>query len=312
MEQAQASAQQAPQIEAKDIKGKPLLEDIYGTAKEFCEEFIMNIKGEPVFRSMGVTQDKTFLLEGGPGLGKSLSIEVLNNTLNAPTYQNMLRKKETTLAVPFIEYSIGKYGTAYINMNSKNFQHVFDITKEISRMGAKTALVLDECDALLGSRKGNVQSHSEDKKLLETIMTNLQVAHDTPNMYVILMTNCPETCDDASIRAGRIDKRIHFNNPNPEERSFAIQKTIDKLNRQAKYSVIRNYDVGNLVELSDEFNYADIESCITQTVRQRAREIIQTRTQKTIPRGYVHQGRLEDTFKQHRFKYHPIERKIGF
>jgi transitional endoplasmic reticulum ATPase len=305
-------------VSTKNILANPQITDLYGTASEFVKDFISSTEGEKVFSAMGVSPDKCFLLQGPPGVGKSMSISALNNSFNLECLEDIVAQQEEGVTPELdqdliklwvFEYSIGKYGTAYINQGSRNVQTVFDTAGLYARMGKNVLLSIDEADSLLGSRKSNLQSHSEDRKILETLMTNLQNAHDTPGFYVTLMTNTPEDCDPASLRSGRVDKTYTFNLPNPEERKLAIQGEIHNINRKAGYKVIRGYKTDNLVELSEGFNYADIVNYLETAVRQRAREVLQDRTNKIIPAAYVTGPRLEQAFKS---KETVKSRKIGF
>jgi len=102
-------------------------------------------------------------------------------------------------------------------------------------LGKSVLVSVDEADSLFISRKGKVQSHSEDRKVLDTLMKNIQTAHDTENVYVTLMTNLSEDMDDASLRAGRIDRRIKLQLPNKEERGLAYEHAINQANDRANY-----------------------------------------------------------------------------
>jgi len=305
-------------VSTKNIMRNPQVTDLYGTASEFVRDFISSTQGEQVFSAMGVSPDKCFLLQGEPGTGKSMAISALNNTFNLGCLEDIVAQREAgedpeidlDLVKLFVfEYSIGKYGTAYINQGSRNVQKVFDTAGLYAMMGKKVLVSIDEADSLLGSRKSSLQSHSEDRKILETLMTNLQSAHDTPNFYVTLMTNTPEDCDPASLRSGRVDRTYTFKLPNPEERRLAIEGEIMNINGKAGYQVIRKYNTDNLVNLSEGFNYADIRNYLETAVRQRAREVVQDRTTKVIPAAYVMGPRLEKAFQsKETFKC----KRIGF
>jgi len=160
---------------------------IYGKAREFVDEFIDTLRGEGIFYSMGVNPTKTYLLEGKPGTGKTLAVKVLNNELNYEAFKRYLSDKKNDkkisptdyIPVLFFEYNVGRYGTAYINRTSRRIQYFFDALGAFAKCGKKTVAVLDEVDSIMPARTSIRSSTMEDRKGLETLMTNLQIAHDT-------------------------------------------------------------------------------------------------------------------------------------
>lgn len=292
------------------LKRKPLREDVVGQAGYFIDDFILATKSEGIYRTMGVNPDKTFLLTGKPGTGKTMGIEALVNEANRDFYKGALEGELIPINLIGMQYDIGKYGTAYINMGSKIAQGFFDACFKMAE-NFRVLVVFDEADVLFGDRSNNHQ-HKEDNKLLDTIMKNMQKVHDMDNMYSVMMSNYPEAFDEASIRAGRIDKRYEFELPNRAEREFAYEHTIRGLNETAGYKVIRGFDTPGLAKLSKEFSYADIVESVNGAVKKRAQQISKVRTNKIITAGYVTQKRLEDSVNSHRNTFYKTKRKIGF
>ena len=176
-------------------------------------------------------------------------------------------------------------------------------------MGKKVLLFLDEADALLASRSGGIQSHSEDRKILETIMKNLQIAHDTPNFYVALASNTPEQCDSAALRAGRIDQKYIFELPTVAEREIAYQRAVDRVCGVAGYKVVRGAPIDALAKASKGFSYADIQQSVDEAVRTRAKEVILDKTPGIIPAAYVSGKRMLVALEQHRDKF--VKKEAG-
>jgi hypothetical protein len=190
---------------------------------------------------------------------------------------------------------------------------VYDFTTERGIFVANNILT-HNCDGLLVSRQSNIQSHSEDRKTLETIMKNLQVMHDTPNAYVVMMTNLPEICDDAALRAGRIDRRIKFDLPDLEERTAAYNHFISHLNNTAAYTVIRGSRAEELASLSQGFNYADIKQVVYGAVKDKASDISKNTDELIMPAGYVTQRGLLSSLNRQRREFHTKKqtKRIGF
>jgi len=303
----------------------PLARNVIGEARKFIDEFMLNINGEGIFKSMGVNPNKTFVIDGPPGVGKTYAIKAINNQMNIKIYQNMeeiakqRRNPDPNPKKMGVEkfklfcfsYDIGKYGTAYINMGSRRIQQFFDEIKIYAKHGLNTLVVCDEADSLFGKR-GNLNSHGEDHKVIETLMKNMQIAHDTDKMYLILMSNMPEGIDEASMRAGRIDKRYTFSLPKIEERKKAFKHAISQRNKQAGYCVIKGDNPEILAEMSDGFNYADIYQSVEEAIRKRAKEIIKKKIDKLVTIGYIQQSRLEKSVLNHKNQFRTDKYKIGF
>ena len=249
--------------------------------------------------------------------GKTMAISALNNHMNEGVHEKMVAGDAEDIGIDdynlaVFEYSIGRFGTAYINRGSRTVQDFFDRCSLVAQQKS-VLVVLDECDALLTSRTGGVQTHSEDRKVLETIMKNLQILHDTPNMYAVLMSNLPEACDDASLRAGRIDKKYKFNLPDAEERSKAFKLAIQKANERAKYKVVRGQQYETLVSNSEGFSYADIMQTVDEAVRERASEVAVDKTKGIMPAAYITQNRLVKAVQEHKEAFLKEDNKgIGF
>lgn len=270
-------------------KEKPLLEDIVGSPKNFVEDFVSNVNLELMHGRMGVAPEKSFLLYGPPGTGKTLSTEVINNELNKGIIGKEKLKPDNLKLLTF-EYTVGNYGTAYINQGSKIIQKFFDTAYAYASIGKKTFLIFDEADGLFESRSSGSHGSREDKKIIETLMLNLQTAHDTPGVYLTLITNFEKSLDDAAIRSGRIDKKIKFALPNEEERFACFEYEIDKINEKADYKVIRKYNSEQLANLSSGMNYGDIGNIAQGAVRIRIKEMM--KSSKGIASPYLTQKYL--------------------
>ncbi len=287
----------------------PRREDVVGQAGKFIDDFLISMDSSQLYGMMGVKPDKTFLITGKPGNGKTLSIEALVNEANKEVFDNQT-DKEMRFKLVGMKYDIGKYGTAYINRGSKIVQGFFDFCFDVTKSGYKTLIIMDEADNLFGHRQA--QAHKEDSKVLATIMKNLQKVHDTDDIYSVMMSNFPDAFDKASIRAGRIDKKYTFNKPNQSEREFAFNHTINKINESADYQVVRSYNTKNLSEMSNEFSYADVVESVNSAVKKRVKEIINTRKGKIITAGYITQKRLEDSVNKHKASFGSTKKSIGF
>jgi ATP-dependent 26S proteasome regulatory subunit len=297
----------------------PTLVDLVGTSNDFAKDIIQGICHSNIYERFNVLPNKSYVLNGVPGTGKTFSVKAINNTLNGNIDDKLksmgLPKNRhddvDVYNVAVISYDIGSYGTAYINRGSRIIQQFFDYIYNIS-YGIPVIIKLDEADALLLSR--NLDIHAEDRKNLETLMKNLQIAHDMPNVYTVMMTNRLVDIDKATYRAGRVDKCYTFELPDLNERRILFDKIINKYNAHAEYEVIRQYDTEQLASLTDGFSHADISSVIEQSLRQKVGGIIREIEEHHIDKmGYITEKGIEESIEEHKKDFVKNKQKcLGF
>jgi SpoVK/Ycf46/Vps4 family AAA+-type ATPase len=283
----------------------PLLRDVHGSPefKQELEEVVMNMERQSLFEIVGIQPEKVFLFAGPPGTGKTYSTAAIKNELSARGSK-----------VIYMPYSIGSYGSCYINMGAKNIQTFFNTGRMLLKKFNNEPRVLywfDEADVLLRPR-GEFGGHKEDDKLLDALMTNLNDIHTVRNNeYVIMASNFEEGIDSAAVRAGRVDRTIMFPLPDYDALVTAYKYSINKINKAAKYNVISCNSPEKLATMSEGLNYADVESIIQKSVRQAIYNIDFHNDEGVIPPPKVRQSHIEKVIA----KYAPQrteERKIGF
>lgn len=287
----------------------PSLEDVYGNDefKEGLEDIVLSMTNPLVYRIMGAKLPRSYLFYGPPGTGKSFSAQAISNELS-----KRVKPKEVVL----LPYDIGKYGTAYINMGSRNLQMFFDSGLDIltnPQLPVHSVIYyFDECDALMSPRGGS-NSHKEDDKLLETLMKNLQYIDERgDNEYVILATNFPDGLDKASIRSGRINHKLEFKLPDYEGRQKLFYGYISKVNKLASYKVIRNFNLGNLAEASEEFSCADIEAVIDKAMHYKIKTELRTKEPGVVKAYWIGEDYLLAAINKVRDEKIQGTKTIGF
>lgn len=292
-------------ISVKNYSPIKTLDNFLGNpeTKKQMKEIVTQIEFPQMYYMLGSTPDKAFLFCGPPGNGKTHGVECIVGELTD-------RDKK----IMKMNYDIGRYGTAYINMGSRQLQSFFD---EGKRIIDKTTdyhamfYLFDEAEVLMGKR-GGMQTHKEDDKLLETLMKNMQRIHDeSENEYLFFTTNLKKLMDKAAMRTHRIDKHIEFTNPNKTSREELLDYAIKSTNKRAGYSVVRNINLRKLAELTNGFNCADMEDIPRRAVKKRVTRMLQSRTNNRIPQIYVKQNGLVQEINYIKLVKQK-ERKVGF
>ena len=85
---------------------------------------------------------------------------------------------------------------------------------------APTVIFIDEIDAIAGSRKDN--KGQLEKRILTQLLTELDGFEERGQVLVVGSTNIMESIDDALLRAGRFDRRIHVPYPDIEGREHIL------------------------------------------------------------------------------------------
>ena len=292
----------SPSLEIGKILTNICLDNFLGNkkTKEEIFEIYHNFINKDILKSFKINPDKSFLFYGPPGNGKTFGIKCLSGELG--------KNNEKYALFP---YDIGKYGSAYINIGAVNMNTFFEAGKKLSQEGSFDGFIylFDECDIIMGRRE-SFNSHKEDNKILETLMKHLQRIHDEDtNEYIFFTTNIKEEIDPASIRSGRLDRVVKFGNPNEEARFELFEKEIKRINENAEYNIIRNYNLNHLVEISKGFNCCD---CIEIPKRALKNTLIKfMKDKKKISLVHVTNKTLIEEIKKQQERNDKIK-KIGF
>ncbi|CAL6292137.1 unnamed protein product [Bathycoccus prasinos] len=178
----------------KDGTVNVTLEDIGGleNIKEDLDEIIRFLKDPATFTKVGAKPPKGILMEGGPGVGKTLLAKAIAGEAKVPFY--------SMAGSEFVEIIVG-VGAARVR----------DLFK---RCGFERA-VLD------------FQEHEQTLNQLLTEMDGF-----TPDTGVVFIgaTNRADLLDPALLRPGRFDRKIEVNKPNVDARQKILQIHLSKRN----------------------------------------------------------------------------------
>ena len=178
-------------------------EDVAGIkdVKEELEEIIDFLREPKKYRDLDIRLPKGVLLVGPPGVGKTLISKAVAGEAN----------------VPFFYQSGASFVHIYVGMGAKRVSELFRKAKKM----APSIVFIDEIDAV-GKSRGELRN-DEREATLNQLLTEMDGFEDSSGVIVIGATNKIEMLDEALLRAGRFDRRIHITLPDLEERVKTLE-----------------------------------------------------------------------------------------
>lgn len=200
----------------------------YESIKEEMYRIIDILKNPKKYAALGVTIPKGLLLEGNPGIGKTLMAKAFIKEVGWKSY--VVRKDRSD--GDFVDYI------------RKVFEEAADNTPAI--------ILLDDMDKF-----ANTDRFHRDAEEYVTVQSCIDDVKDK-NVFVIATSNSMRDFPDSLIRRGRFDKIFGMNFPKNED----AKKIITYYLNDKKVS--EYIDVEELVRFSEGHSCADLESVINE------------------------------------------------
>ena len=198
------SIQQEPVTSIIEAKTSNIsFKDVAGikAVKAELEEIVDFLNKPEKYLKHKVKLPKGVLLVGPPGVGKTL----------------MARAVAGEAAVPFFYQSGASFVHIYVGMGAKKVRELFTVAKANS----PAVIFIDEIDAVGKKRVGG--GNDERESTLNELLTQMDGFEGDSGIIVIAATNKIEILDDALLRAGRFDRRVHLGLPNIEDRKDILE-----------------------------------------------------------------------------------------
>jgi len=218
---------QIPTINFSNVAG---IDDV----KEELEEIIDFLKNPQKYRDFDVRLPKGVLLVGPPGVGKTLIAKAVAGEAD----------------VPFFYQSAASFVHIYVGMGAKRVNELFTRAKQL----APSIIFIDEIDAV-GKKRGGF-SNDEREATLNQLLTEMDGFEESSGVIVIAATNKIEVLDDALLRAGRFDRRIHIQLPDYKERVSTLKLYLRDKNHSIDIERVAHFTIG--------FSTAALETLINE------------------------------------------------
>lgn len=218
-----------------------------------ARRLVLAINNPEVFEKRGVKRPKGILFYGPPGTGKTLIAKAVAKEANAE----------------FLQVSAADVGTKWYGESERLMQEVFNIANRDVAQGKKVVLFFDEIDSLAPSRE---DSHEATRKVVATLLQNIDGMKANPNVTVIAATNRPQDIDQALKRPGRFDKLIPVELPNAEGRTAILKVHMEKAKKNSQDpDSMFSADI-NLTEMgqaTDGMSGADLANLVNLTLEDK-------------------------------------------
>ena len=189
------------------------------------------------------------IFHGPPGTGKTYVAQAL----------------ATELGLPFSKLSGADVQSKWINESAQKVKTLFEESKQVAEQEGGAVVFLDELDSVLKDRSGGSNSHEEDTKVVNEFLNPLEDTEDH-NVVFIGATNRLESLDEAGIRSGRIDKKIHVGKPNAGARAAILDAHLADRPHE-----LTGQEIRRAAELTSGLVAADLE-LVVETAAKRVLE----------------------------------------
>jgi hypothetical protein len=204
-------------------------------ANDYIVDLVSNPQG---YEAMGVRMPNGILLHGPTGSGKTFAA----------------RKLAAWIGWTVMEIGLGQVGSSYIHQTANRFRRLFDAAEA----KGPTLIIMDEIDALMGSRSADSHDHK-----IEEVNELLRLVEGASERGILVVgtTNRPEALDVAFLRKGRFDVQIEIAYPSPEQ----IAELMSSMLEQRPH--VPGINVGPLAAKMVGRPVSDIEWLINEAAR---------------------------------------------
>lgn len=231
----------------KDVAGVP-------EAKKELEEIVDFLRNPKKFIEIGAQIPKGVLLEGPPGTGKTL----------------LARAVAGEAKVPFFHLSGSDFVEMFVGVGASRVRDLFRMAKK----SAPSIVFIDEIDAVGRKRGSGVGGGNDEREqTLNQILTEMDGFEQNQKVIVIAATNRADVLDNALLRPGRFDRRVHVELPDRKDREEIL-----KIHARKK-PFEKDTNLDTIATRTPGFSGADLQALMNEAAIKAAREDRKTITQ---------------------------------
>merc|ERR1711988_618056 len=184
---------------------------------------------------------------GPPGTGKTMMAKAVANATDAA----------------FISMVGSEFVQKYLGEGPRMVRDVFRLARE----NAPAIIFIDEIDAIATKRfDAQTGADREVQRILLELLNQMDGFDVTVNVKVIMATNRADTLDPASLRPGRLDRKIEFPVPDRRQKRLIFQVITSKMN------LSDDVDLEEFVSRPDKITGADIQAICQEAGMQAVRK----------------------------------------
>lgn len=234
------------------------IDDVAGNegVKQEVLEIIDYLRSPDRYRAVGARPPRGVLMFGPPGNGKTMLAKAIAGEADAH----------------FIEQSASSFIQVYAGEGARSVRRLF----EEARKNLPCVVFIDEIDAIGSSRAG--ARHDEGIQSLDALLTEMDGFSNNDGLVVVAATNRMEVLDEALVRPGRFDRKVHVPLPSRDDRLAIL-----KVHAARLPSVVADLD--HWANQTQGFSGAALASLVNEAAIEAARTRVSVVTDESFAKA---------------------------
>lgn len=223
---------------------------------EECYEIISYINNSTNYKKLDAKLPKGILLEGPPGVGKTLLAKVIASETSSN----------------FISVSASEFIELFVGVGASRIRDLFREARTLS----PCIVFIDEIDAIGKQRGISVGGNDERDQTINQLLSEMDGFNDNDGVIILAATNRKEILDSALLRPGRFDRVVRIELPDKQSREQILNLYLNSK------PVEDNIDIGSISELTEGFSGSELSNLVNDAAILSARQGLDYITENNI------------------------------